>query len=510
MIENRELNMGDYLAMLRRRLTVILIPALLAPLAGFLVSYAFPAKYTSQSLILVVGQKVPESNVQPVVTEDLTNRIATMEQEVLSRNRLRPMIERMGLARGGKNVEDVVKAIRQSVTIEPVFMELSQIGVAGDSRGFNVNYTAANPREAQQVCDELTSMLLEEGLKSHEQANLSTTESLKLQVHEAKRNLDEQDSKLTTFKKQYMGQLPGDSDRNMKMLMTLNTQLDASTQAINRAEQDKAYTESLLAQQLSGWRSSQGSTNTDPLQKQLSDLQSQLLQLQARYAPDHPDVTKAKADIVEVQKKLDEMNAAAAKGGDPNAPASASEPPEIRQLRLQVHQYQDVISAASREQKRLQDQIKIYQARMALSPGVEEQYKQLTQDYDNAQKLHADLLAKSSLEMATDVEQRQQGEPIRLLNRASLPDTPSYPNRKLFAGGGLGAGVVLGMGIALWLELSDKAIRTEQDIEAGLGIPLLVSVPWVGATKSQNGNGKRPWARGKPGSGDNEKATVGV
>ena len=55
MIENRELGMDDYLAMLRRRLKVILIPTLLAPLVGFGVSYAFLPKYTSQSLVLVEG-----------------------------------------------------------------------------------------------------------------------------------------------------------------------------------------------------------------------------------------------------------------------------------------------------------------------------------------------------------------------------------------------------------------------------------------------------------------------
>ncbi len=75
MIENRELTIDDYLAMLRRRAKVILIPALLAPLAGLLVSYLFPPKYTSQALILVESQKVPETMVQPVVSEDLTARI---------------------------------------------------------------------------------------------------------------------------------------------------------------------------------------------------------------------------------------------------------------------------------------------------------------------------------------------------------------------------------------------------------------------------------------------------
>ena len=53
MIENRELTMEDYLAMLRRRLKVILIPTLLAPLVGFGISFFFSPKYTSQTTILV-------------------------------------------------------------------------------------------------------------------------------------------------------------------------------------------------------------------------------------------------------------------------------------------------------------------------------------------------------------------------------------------------------------------------------------------------------------------------
>ena len=60
MIENRELSMDDYLAMLRRRMKVILIPALLAPLAGFLVSYVFSPKYTSKSLVLIEAPKIPD------------------------------------------------------------------------------------------------------------------------------------------------------------------------------------------------------------------------------------------------------------------------------------------------------------------------------------------------------------------------------------------------------------------------------------------------------------------
>jgi protein tyrosine kinase modulator len=518
MIENRDLTIDDYLAMLRRRIKIILLPAVVAPLVGFLISYAFTAKYTSQALVLVEGQKVPEGVVQPVVTADLAQRVATMQQQVLGRNRLQPIVERrQNLFRGGKSLEDVLEEVRNSVTIEPVVTDLSQIANTGGGRrrggqgvpGFYVNFTTANAHDAQDVCNDLTSAILTEFQSSREQVAVSTTEFISRQLAEAKRNLDDQDAKLAAFKRQYAGQLPGDEDNNLKVLGSLNSQLDADTQTVNRAQQDKSYTESLLAQQVAAWKSAQGSSNPQSLEVQLSTLQSQLLSLQARYTEDHPDVIKTKADIAEVKKKLAEVNDAAAKGPDPNIKSSASEPPEIRQLRLQVHQYDEVLTAATREQKRITNQIAAYQSRINISPEVEEKYKQLTRDYDTAQKFYADLLAKKSTsEMATDMERRQQGEQMHLLNAASLPDAPSFPNRLLFAAGGLGSGLLIGMVLALWLEMRDKSIRSEADVQASLQMPVLVSLPWVTEDTGSNGNGKF-WNRYKSaGEANKEKVEV--
>jgi polysaccharide chain length determinant protein (PEP-CTERM system associated) len=507
MIENRELTMDDYLAILRRRFKVILLPALLAPLAGFLISFVMPPKYTSQSTVLVDEQKVPESYVKPVVTEDLAQRLATLQQQVLSRDRLRPMVERLGLAKRGKSIDDVIDDIQTQAgkdLIEPV-----EPGMTGkklrngqsDAPGFYVNFTADNPKDAQAACSELTSMLLEENLKAREAAAQATTDFLSRQLDEAKRNINDQDSKLASFKKQFLGQLPGDEENNMRILMGLNSQLDSNTQTLNRAQQDKAYTESLLAQQLAAWKSSQNTNNTNPetLEQQLSQLQSQLLTLQSRYTDDYPDVVKTKADIAEVKRKLDEVNAAAAQKTDTTNKDGLAEPPEIKQLRLQIHQYGESIAEATRDQKRLQDEIKNYQGRVALSPSVEEQYKQLTRDYDTAQKFYSDLLVKKNQsEMATAMEQGQQGEQMSLLNPAILPDSPSFPNRLLFAGGGLGGGLVIGLGLALWTEMRDKSIRTEQDAVAVLDLPLLVSVPWVGADRRQSDKESRLRKRPQP------------
>jgi polysaccharide chain length determinant protein (PEP-CTERM system associated) len=499
-MENRELTMDDYLAMLRRRMKVILIPALLAPLAGFLVSYAFPAKYTSKSEVLVTPPKIPDMVVQQVFSEDLTQHITTIAQRVLSPSRLRPMVETLGLAKGGQSVDDVVASIPLNVTIDPV-QDISQFGTTAKKRpgpnnnpipGFYVNYTASTAREAQQICTSLTSMLLEEDLKSRQAATQGTTLFLTKQVEDAKQSLDELDRKLAAFKNQHMGQLPGDEDNNVKILMGLNSQLDANTQNLNRATQDKSYTESMLAQQLAAWKSSQSSDNPQSLQQQLSQLQAQLIDLQGRYTEDHPDVIKTKADIAEVKKELADINKASAKTGDAASDnGSATEPPEIRQLRLQIHQYADLMAQGTRDQKKLQQEIALYQSRVASSPGIEEQYKELARDYDNAQKVYQDDLAKQSTsKMATQAEQEQQGEQMALLNPADLPDSPSFPVRLLFAGGGLGAGLVLGLGLAMWLEFREKYIRTEADAEAAVGLPMLVAVPWVVQAELVNGNGK--------------------
>jgi len=511
--------MDDYLAMLRRRLKVILIPALIAPLAGFLVSYAFSPKYTSTSTVLVEGQKVPDNYVLPVITSDFTERINTLQQEVESPARLRPVIQSLALVKPdeeGKLISD----IQQNMQVEPVITSMSAAasgtGLSGGKKkkssvtdepvpGFTVSYADSDPLRAQKICNALTSMILDENLRERAGVARSTTEFLEGQLKDAKDALDKKDADLADFKKKYMGQLPTDVDNNMRILMSLNSQLDATTQTLSRAQQDKAYTESMLAQQTAAWKSSLSSTNPQTLEQGLAQLQAQLLQLQARYTDDHPDVIKTKADIARIEKKLKDVNAAAANPADSSEKASASEPPEIRQLRLQIHQYQSVIEQATLDQKRLQSQIGIYQSRTAMSPDVEDNYKKLTRDYDTAQAFYKDLMVKKDASgLSTNMENQAEGEQMHILSPASTSDSPSFPVRPLFAGGGLGAGLGLGVLIAIWLEFSDKSIRTEKDAAAVMGLPLLISVPWLGDDEdnaSANGNGdarRRFWGRRSP------------
>src|SRR5258708_30468631 len=115
MIQNRELTMDDYLAMLRRRGKVILIPTLVALLLGYLaylVANRKWAKYTSQSLVLIESQKVPENMVQPVVSDDLQTRIGMLKAVATSDTEMRPMLTRLFPGKPPQQIDDILDDMR--------------------------------------------------------------------------------------------------------------------------------------------------------------------------------------------------------------------------------------------------------------------------------------------------------------------------------------------------------------------------------------------------------------
>jgi capsular polysaccharide biosynthesis protein len=80
---------------------------------------------------------------------------------------------------------------------------------------------------------------------------------------------------------------------------------------------------------------------------------------------------------------------------------------------------------------------------------------------------------------------QQAGEQFRVLDPANLPDRPSFPNRPLFALGGLASGLGLGLGLALVLEMRDSSLRTEQDVEFSLRLPVLALIPAIEPASSK-------------------------
>jgi capsular polysaccharide biosynthesis protein len=109
---------------------------------------------------------------------------------------------------------------------------------------------------------------------------------------------------------------------------------------------------------------------------------------------------------------------------------------------------------------------------------VEQQLKELTRNYQTAQDFYNDLLKKwQNAGVAGDLVSQQESEQFRVYDPPSLPDRPSFPKKVYFAGGGLGAGLALGIAILYLIIVGDKSMHTERDVELALKLPVLALVP---------------------------------
>jgi polysaccharide chain length determinant protein (PEP-CTERM system associated) len=480
-MSERELTGADYFAMLQRRWVLIAVLAAVGGPLAYGVSRLLPDRYKSQTLVLVEQPSVPSDIVRSLDTADITQRLSSMQQQILSRSRLEPIINQYGLYANDINrvsMEELVGRLQKAIEVTPI-LPMAETA-SRQLPGFYVNVTMGNARTAQQVCTAVTSMFIEENLRLRQQHSEDTTQFLVQQLAEAKTNLDEQDAKLAAFKSRYLGALPDQEQANLNLLTGLTSQLDAATQALARAQQDKSLAESMLTQQVAAWQATQTGRNPETLDQQLSALQTQLANLQVRYTDDYPDVMKTKNDIAALKKQIAESNAQKAVSEAGKTQKTTLEPLQIVQLRAQVHNLDQVIAEKTREQEQIKQQIRLYQERVQSSPAVEQQFKELTRGYQTALESFNELQKKRDASaMAADLERKQQGEQFRVLDPANLPDKPSFPNRPLFAVGGLGGGLGLGLAIAFLLEMRDTSLKTERDVEYTLHMPVLAMIPEI-------------------------------
>lgn len=330
-------------------------------------------------------------------------------------------------------------------------------------------------------------MFMEQNATERGARSKKVTGFLTEQLDEAKAKLDEQDKKLAQFKAEHLVSMPEQEQTNLTLLTGMNSQLDATTQQLTRAQQDKSLNETLLTNQESSWKAAQvGQQNPESQEQELTALQQQLSALLAKYTPEHPDVKKVKAQIEELNRRMAE--APGPKASVSSAQAALREPPAIQQLRTKIKQDEFTIADMTKRQGQIQDQIRTLQGRLQASPVVEQQLKELTRSYQTASDVYNELLKKrENSAMATDLEHEQQGENFRVLDAPSLPSTPSFPKKIVFIGGSIGAGLALSLGILYLLAISDKAMYSERDVELCLKLPVLTTVPSFDVRAHGNG-----------------------
>ena len=502
MLGHRKLEPADYISILQRRWWIIIIPAILMTAVGVGLTYVIPPEYLSKTLVIIERQRVSTDYVKPVVADDLDARLASMEQQILSRSRLEPLVERYSLyAKQHMSPDEKIETIRKKIEVKAV---TSSIPGAHGLPGFTISFKNSDAHTAALVCGDITSLFITENGKNSEAAAEGTTDFLKNQLDEAKRGLDEQDAKLADFQRQYIGKLPGEEGTNVSMLGSINTQLAGVTDQIQRMEQEKAFVEANLSQQQANndaARAAAASASSivagapaapSPQQAELTGLEKQETDLLLHYTPDYPDV-------VQIRRKISDLRAEIAKNPAPASTSPAAQAAQARgeiastqPLQTQIRGLEMGIDQKKHQEAQLQASLSSYQERISSSPLIQEQYKELTRDYNTELTAYNQLLSEMNrAKMATDLERRQEGEQFVIMDQPNIPDTPTFPDPIKFTAGGFVLGLMLGVAIVAMLEYKDTALSTERDIWEFTKLPTLAVIGYIPADELAQPDKKR-------------------
>jgi polysaccharide chain length determinant protein (PEP-CTERM system associated) len=497
-------SLSHWLGVIRRRHLYFLIPMFIGWLLVYSASWVIPARYKSSTLILVEQPTMPRDYVTPNVNEDLQERLQSITQQILSRSRLLHIMDDMHLYAKKRNrlsPDEAVEAMRKDIDIELVRGPDNRINA------FKVSYSAPNPSTAQQVTSALTTLFISENLEVRQQASEDTTKFLETQLETARQGLTSQEDKIRAFKGQHLGELPAQLESNLQILSGLQSQLQAQEDALNTAKQQRVYVQTLLNQ----YRTAQGTTRApdgarttlSSVDEELDKLKGELNTLRSSYNDQYPEIRELKDKIARTEKlkqqlELNQGKVSASGQATSNSGDSASDGSGSRDLsataQLQSQLRANEIEVKNREQsvESLKGEIDRYRGRLNQEPMREQELADLTRGYEQSKSSYDELVKKKNdSAMATSMELMQQGERFKVLDPASLPLKPSFPDRMKMCLMGLGIGIVLGLAAVMAMETMDDRIYDEAELKQLLPIPVISEIPVVSQDADARAEQKR-------------------
>lgn len=484
MLPGKKYTPDDILRLARRRAWIVVLPLILATVVANVVAKRLPAKYRAETLIMLMPQRVPDSYVKATVTEKVEDRLATLEDQILSRSRLERIILDLDLysdLRRRAPLETVVERMRKEITIK----------VEG-KESFRLSYIGQNPQIVQKATERLASLFIEENLRDREKQAEDTNDFLESQLLDARRQLLDHEKKLEEYRRQYSGQLPTQAASNLQAIQNLQMQLQALRETTDRGQERRL----LMERQLADLQMPTPTPVAPPVPagqpgaavdaataSDLETAKSRLDALLLRVKPTHPDVIALQRTIRELEARQ-QIEAKATAAGEAKPVEKAVSPTEVarlnrtRELKAELDVLDQELHDKQAQEKRLRDQVMEYQAKLDAVPSRESELAELTRDYRTLQTTYETLLVKrEDAKLAANLERRNIGEQFKVLDPATTPQQPYSPNRLLVVGGGAAGGALLGLLFVAGLEYRNSSFTREEEVLRLCQVPVLAVVP---------------------------------
>jgi polysaccharide biosynthesis transport protein len=343
-----------------------------------------------------------------------------------------------------------------------------------DSTVINVSYFAASPQLAHDVVDALTAAFLEQHVRlNHTEGSLEffAEQTAKLQKEHAAAQAELRDrkneyqvstteSRRAVFAKQM-------EDVELQILATgrelayVDAQIADLTRAIGSLQPE------LVTNRVKGF----ANEAKDQMRSKLYELEIEESKLRARYSENHPL-------LEQIQRQRKEAETLLTSEPDDRTQTTASLNPNQRALELDLLVAQAKRAALQGQQASAQKQQQDLNKELHALNDHEVQLDQLernVQILDGKYRMHVEKLEQARV---NDAMGRDKISNIKVAQPATFVGKPTSPKKTLLLGFGLIVATGGAFALAFGKELLDQTLRTTEQVENELGLPVLLSIPY--------------------------------
>jgi polysaccharide biosynthesis transport protein len=509
-ISRRTLDMEDYIDVARRHIVWILGPMFAGIVVSIVVAFVQSNIYVSQAQMQITPAQISESIVKTTNNQLLTERILTMENEILSRTSLSNIIQAPNLnlykaERASKPLEDVIETMRS----RDIHIQINALPGERRASAFSISFQYSDPKLAQQTVQALMTRFSDANQTSQRNQQNMVNTYVHDELSEARAKLDKLEEELTKFRIENSGKLPEQSNLNMAQLSSLQSSANGINDALNRLQQERVqydqHLQTLQSQlELLTMFDKETATVTAPLARQqnerliglnrtITETETQLALLQRVYTDKFPEIRDAKSRLEELrsqrdvlQKQQDDelakpkevVKEAPKKTNYQNAQQISNLQGQIDGTKASITAHEMEVASRQKQQQQVNKQIEAYQVRLAATSGIEAKYADLLRESQTAREQYQNLQGKQQLTEANGaLLERKAGETLDVLDPPSLPQSPTKPNRWLIVGAGTALSFMLGLGMAAVQEAKDTSLKNLKDVRAYTNLPVLTSIP---------------------------------
>ena len=462
------ISVRDYLRLIFRRKTVLVIPLILATLMVPLLWAVVPTKYRAEAIVKRLDLGMVERAGGGSGRSNASLR--TLRPEILTYDNLDRVINQLNLDTSIKTsleLQEKYEWLKKAVSINLVARD-------NNTEIINISAIGEERELARDIANAIADNYVEESMRSNRKRASVAVEFLRERAQGALTKLRETEKKLGKYREKYPETLPRAKQHILNTIMQLETeqtsrmyQLTALKNRLNQIDKQKEETpEYVVAEE-----TKEDNPEYLALDSQIAARKSLLERLLLGKTEEHDDVVYLRQEIKRMEKRLAETEKDIAvterKVVNPTYQSLMAErftsEQEIKGLEAALIQIQADIAAHQSKAQSVVSEEKTYNDMLRESSEYQQQYDKFRRSLDAA-------------ETEFDVETSRFGTQVELIQRALLPAHPWRMERLQLALACLAGGAAVGVGLMFALEFCDHSLRSVDDAASFLPIPILGSV----------------------------------